>query len=288
MPPTQPFADSFHFAECPRWHDGALWISDMDGHTVYRLEGDGRREVVHAFADDRPGGLGWLPDGRLLVVGMDKRCVYRIEDGTAVVHAELSSFASWGCNDMIVTDDGIAFVSQIGFDLYKKTTPIMTTALLRVDPDGTASVAADELLVPNGVALTADGTTMVVAETWAERLTRFRVGSDGTLSDRETVAQLAPAAGVKHARPDGLCLDAEDAAWVADVNARRVIRVDRDGQLTDEIAVDGLPLAAVLGGPDRRTLYICVAQQIGTLDISPDPLSRIDSVTVDIPGAGRP
>jgi sugar lactone lactonase YvrE len=288
MPPTQRFADSFHFAECPRWHDDALWLSDMDGRTVYRLDGDGRRQAVHAFADDRPGGLGWLPDGRLLVVGMDKRCVYRIEDGNAVVHADLAPFASWGCNDMIVTDDGIAFVSQIGFDLYKKTTPIMTTALLRVDPDGTASVAADELLVPNGVALTADGTTMVVAETWAERLTRFRVASDGSLSHRETMAQLTPAAGVKHARPDGLCLDAEDAAWVADVNAHRVVRVDRDGRLTDEITVDGLPLAAVLGGPDRRTLYICVAQQIGTLDISPDPLSRIESVAVEVPGAGRP
>ena len=186
------------------------------------------------------------------------------------------------------TDGGIAFVSQIGFDLYKKTTPIMTTALLRVDPDGTASVAADELLVPNGVALTADGRPWSWPRRGPSGCRRSRRFGRDAERPRRRWPELTPAAGVKHTRPDGLCLDAEDAAWVADVNARRVIRVDRDGRLTDEIAVDGLPLAAVLGGPDRRTLYICVAQQIGTLNISPDPLSRIESVPVDVPGAGRP
>ena len=128
---------------------------------------------------------------------------------------------------------------------------------------------------------------MVVAETWAERLTTFHVNDDATLTDRRVMADLAPVPGAKHARPDGLRLDAEDAAWVADVGGRRYF-VDTGGRVTDDIGFDGMPLAAVLGGADRRTLYVCVAQQIGTLDISPDPLARIEAARVEVPGAGKP
>src|SRR5579859_528646 len=202
------FADGLHFPECPRWHDGALWVSDMWAHTVLRFEPDGSRHAVHTFgADEEPGGLGWLPDGRLVVVGMEGRRLYRLDVGTATVYADLSGLAPWALNDMVVTGDGNAYVSQIGFDIHGGSTPLASTALLRVTPGGEQLVAAEEMVVPNGIALSGDGGTMVVAETFAARLSRFRVEADGSLTDRQVFAEIAPVAGRRRAGPDGICLD---------------------------------------------------------------------------------
>ena len=262
---TSLFADGLHLAECPRWHDGSLWMSDMWGHTVNRFDLDGRRHVVHTFPDDEdPGGLGWLPDGRLLVVGMDGRCVYRLEGDKAVVHADLRDLAPWHCNDMIVADDGTAYVTQFGFDFFGGSTSMAPTTMVRVSPDGHADVVADDLSVPNGVALTSDGRTLVVAEPGAGRITRLDVA------------------------PDGICLDSDGAVWAAEPLGKRVLRVERGGRVLDELAFDAHPLAVCLGGPDRRTLFICVAGQYHKADRDPEPLAGIETLIVDVPGDGRP
>jgi sugar lactone lactonase YvrE len=283
------FADGLEFAECPRWHDGALWISDMWGHTVYRFDPDGARHTVHDFGpDEDPGGLGWLPDGRLLVVGMEGRRLYRLEADGPVVHADLAELAPWPCNDMIVADDGTAYVSQFGFDLWGASTLPATSPLIRVWPDGRVDAAAHDLMVPNGVALTAEGRTMIVAESGAFRLVRFTVREDGTLTDRETFAELTPAPGADYAPPDGICLDEAGAVWAADPIGNRVVRIEAGGRVEREITFDLRPLAAVLGGTDRRTLFVCLAAEYGRLEHRSERDARIDAVRVDIPGAGRP
>jgi len=286
---TSLFADGLHLAECPRWHDGSLWMCDMWGHTVNRFDLDGTRHVVHTFPDDEdPGGLGWLPDGRLLVVGMDGRCVYRLEGDRAVVHADLRDLAPWHCNDMVVADDGTAYVTQFGFDFFGGSTSMAPTTMVRVSPDGHADVVAGDLSVPNGVALTSDGRHLVVAEPGAGRITRFDVAPDGTLSGREVFAELVPIPGAGWAAPDGICLDADGAVWAAEPLGKRVLRVEAGGRVLEEIAFEAHPLAVCLGGSERRTLFICVAGQYHKAHRDPTPMARIETLTVDVPGAGRP
>jgi sugar lactone lactonase YvrE len=173
------FASGLHFAECPRWHQGQLWMSDIWGRTVYRFDIDGTRHSVQTFDDD-PGGLGWLPDGRLLVVGMERRVLYRVEPSGPVVHADLTPFAPWPCNDMITAEDGAAYVTQFGYDVWGGTTPVIPAPLLRVSRAGGVDVVAGDLLCPNGIALSADGRTLMVAEPAGSRITRFSVQPDGS------------------------------------------------------------------------------------------------------------
>jgi sugar lactone lactonase YvrE len=281
------FADGLSFPECPRWHDGGLWISDMRAGAVLRFDAGGGRRTVTELDGDEPGGLGWLPDGRLLVVGMYGRRVWRLDGAGLAVHAELGTErAPWGANDMIVNDTGVAFVSQVGFDMTRRTT-VLATSLLRVRPDGGVDVAAPDMMVPNGITLSEDGSTMVVAETWADRLTAFTVADDATLIDRRVFAGLSPAAGVRHARPDGVCADLAGAVWVADFAGRRVLRVEAGGRVTHDIACDGHPLAVVLGGAERRDLYVCAVARM-LAEPTPEPGGRLDVLTVDVPGQGRP
>ena len=281
------FATGLHLAECPRWRDGALWMSDMWGRTVYRFDERGTRQTVYVF-DDEPGGLGWLPDGRLLVVSMGRRAVLRFDGDHPVVHADLTAFAPWQCNDMIVNDDGIAYVGHFGWDLFGRTTRPATATLLRVLPDGAVDVVADELMFPNGIALSDDGRTLVVAEPGGSRLTRFRVEPDGTLRDRSLFAAIAPVAGAHAAPPDGICLDALGAVWMAEPIGRRVLRVEPGGRITHEVAFDAHPLAVALGGADRRTLFVCLGGQLDHDNRDPAPLASIVALRVDVPGGGRP
>jgi sugar lactone lactonase YvrE len=282
------FADGLFFPECPRWHDGRLWISDMRAGTVVAFDAGGGRRTVIELDGDEPGGLGWLADGRLLVVGMHGRRIWRLDGTGLAVHADLGAdLAPWGANDMIVTDDGVAFVSQVGFDMFHRTTGVLATALLRVAPDGRVDVAAPDLMVPNGITLSQDGSTMVVAETWADRLTAFTVHGDASLTDRRVFAGLTPAAGVRHARPDGVCADAAGAGWVADFAGRRVLRVETGGHVTDEVPCDAHPLAVVLGGAERRDLYVCLVAEM-LAERTAEPRGRLDVMPVEVPGEGRP
>ena len=241
-------ASGLHMPECPRWHDERLWFSDIRGDAVHRID-DGIVSLVHRFpAGEEPAGLGWLPNGDLLVAGMAKRLIYRISDGRATVHADLKPLAPHQINDMIVTSDGTAFVTQLGFDLDAPQPEPQPTVVIRVDPDGTVRTAAADLMVPNGIAVDDTERTVLVAESGASRLTRFTL-RDGVLSDR-AYEPLPATAAVPFCAPDGLCLDEQGARWVADSINKRVFRV-RNGVITDEHQLDQYVLACVLGDQKR-------------------------------------
>src|SRR4051812_43145721 len=206
---TDVVLDGLVFPEGPRWHDERLVFSDMHGHRVVSLDPEtGKSETVLELAT-QPSGLGWLPDGPMLVVSMTDRRVMRRElDGTLVEHADLNALAPWWCNDMVVDGRGRAFVGNFGFDMYGSGKPRKTN-VVRVDPDGHAESAAEDLGFPNGMVVTADDERLIVGESLGGRLVEFHIADDGSLHDRREFAQL------EGATPDGICLDAEGAVWVA-------------------------------------------------------------------------
>jgi sugar lactone lactonase YvrE len=282
--------DGLFFGEGPRWHEGALWFSDMHAHRVVRTDLGGQASTVVEITHDEPSGLGWLADGRLLVVAMETQKLLRVEpDGEVAEHADLTGLARGSINDMIVRADGTAYIGDMGMRIHEggERRPGQT---IRVTPSGQVSCAADDLASPNGHILTEDGGTLIVAESAGSRLTAFDVGADGTLTNRRTYAELHPEKdGVTVAPPDGICLDAEGAVWVADPIGARVFRVREGGEVTDSIAFDGvIPVACVLGGADRRTLLMCVAADWKRDVVRQARTGRIEAVDVEVPGVGRP
>jgi sugar lactone lactonase YvrE len=278
-------ADGLYMPECPRWHDEHLWFSDIRGDSVHRID-DGHVSLVHRFpAGEEPAGLGWLPNGDLLVAGMANRIIYRISDGHAAVHADVKHLAPHQINDMIVTDDGTAFVTQLGFDLDAAQPEPRPTVVIRVDPDGAVSAAADDLMVPNGIAIDDTETTVVVAESGAGQLSRYAY-RDGALVDR-TTESLPGTATFPFCAPDGICLDEQDGRWVSDSINKRLLRV-QDGAITDEHHLGQFVLACALGDQDRRGLYVCVTDAWHKSDMTDQPTGRILRIRVAIPGVGRP
>jgi sugar lactone lactonase YvrE len=288
--PIERFADRLELPECPRWHDGSLFVSDMWGHAVWRFSVDGTRQLVHRFADDEdPGGLGWLPGGDLLVVGMEGRCVHRIDaTGTVRTHADLSPLAPGTCNDMIVAADGTAYVSHFGYDFWRDPAGARAASLLRVGPEGAVDVVVDDLLAPNGMAMSPDGRTLFLSECGRSTILAFDRADDGTLHRRRPHAVIAPAPGRNLAPPDGICIDEAGGVWAAEPIGKRVLRFDADGARTDEIAYPHAPLAVVLGGEDRRTLFVCVSPQHDKPNRDPEVFGYIDALRVEVPGIGRP
>jgi len=274
------FADGLLLAECPRWRDDSLYVSDMWGRRVYRYALDGTRHTIGPFAFE-PGGLGWLPDGTLLVVGMDTRQVIAVgDDGSTSVHADLSVVAPWQCNDMVVTTDGTAYVSQFGYDFFDNTTPYSATQLIRVAPDGKVDTVADDMLVPNGMCIIDDGRTLVVAEPGASRLTTFAIAGDGTLHDRAVLATLAPVPGQQYAPPDGICADGDGGVWAAEPLGQRVVHINRLGEITDELGFNGKALAVALGGEHGTTLFVCVTNNLDRKRRAGTPSARIITVAL--------
>lgn len=257
------------FFEGPRWHDGRWWISDFYRHLVLAVTPDGTTEEIMTV-EGQPSGLGWQPDGSLLVVSMKDRLVLRrASDGTVGVLADVSEHCGGHLNDMVVDAQGRAYVGNFGFDLMSGGAPA-TAALVRVDPGGSVVVAAEDLYFPNGSVITPDGRTLIVGETAGCRYSAFTIASDGTLSDRRVWAQLAPTPTIGTFEetlsqvtvgPDGCCLDAEGHIWAADAIGGRLIRVAPGGDIVDEIAApEGLGIfACMLGGDDGRTLLACAA-----------------------------
>ena len=274
-------ASGLAFAEAPRWHNGALWWSDMHGDAVCRLV-DGAVEKMCEVTHD-PSGLGWLPDGRLLVVSMRDRCLLRQEsDGAVVTHADLSGLVPRRLNDMAVDRQGRAYIGNFGFELdgVEKPAP---TILVRVDPDGSARAVAQDLLFPNGTVITGDGHTLIVAETFAGRLTAFDIDGIGDLSNQRLWAQLPQGDA-----PDGICLDSEGAVWIASPTSKACVRVREGGEVVQRIATGRGAFACVLGGQDLRTLYVCTA---GSYDPALQRQTRdgcIEAFGVDVPGADLP
>jgi sugar lactone lactonase YvrE len=282
--------DGLHFAEGPRWHDGALYFSDMHAHRVIRMTEDGTTEIVAEIPDDEPSGLGWLPDGRLLVVAMETQTVRRVEpDGSVVVHADLSAKARGSLNDMIVAADGTAYVGDMGSHIQDASSVRLSGQTFKITPDGSWSCAADDLEAPNGHILTDDGRTLIVAESGAARLTAFDVDADGELGNRRVFASLVALKDGYPAVADGICLDEEGAVWYADPLGGGVCRVLSTGEVTDQVRFDDvIPAACVLGGADRKTLYICVAADWKRDVVTRSRTGRIDACQVTVPGAGRP
>lgn len=288
--------DGLSFTECPRWRDGRLYVSDRYTRRILAIAIDGSVEI-YARAPALPAGLGFLPDGRLLITSMhDRKVLRREQDGSIAEHADLSALAPGELNDMLVDHEGRAWVGNFGFDLFAGA-PSSSTVLICVEPDGTAAVAASGLFFPNGAVLTPDGHTLIIAETFANRLSAFTV-SNGSLTGRRTwaafgdfpsttdVARIVNEADVV---PDGICLDGEGAVWVADVVKQRLIRVAEGGTILDEIKTNGLcAFACMLGGDDGRTLFACAAPTFDDTEASLHHRSAILMTRVAVPHAGLP
>jgi sugar lactone lactonase YvrE len=265
------------FLEGPRWHDGALYVSDMHGDAVLRISEDG--DVTTVVEVEQPSGLGWLPDGTLLIVAMARRAVMRYDDADLTEHADLSSFASHEINDMFVDRHGHAFIGQFGYDYRSGDTPV-SAALLRVDPDGSAHEVAPDLQFANGMVVTADQSTLLVAESFGRCLTAFDLADDGSLTNRRVWAELSDF-------PDGIATDAEHGVWVASPAFDRFVRVVERGEVTDTIETPGRhAIACALGGTDGRTLFMLTATTIGERDKSKAAKSAaVETTTVRVPAA---
>jgi sugar lactone lactonase YvrE len=284
-----------HYFEGPRWHDGRWWVSDFYRHTVFTVTSDGEvTDVVTLEGDEQPSGMDWLPDGSLVVVAMRACKLLRVAaDGSVSEYADLRDLCGGHLNDMVAAADGTIYVGNFGFDLMAGE-DARTASLIRVDPDGTASVAADGLIFPNGTVI--DGDTLIVNETLGGRITAFDVEPDGTLSNRRVYAQLqdTPPVGPLDQMipgstfaPDGLTLDAEHHVWAANALGGTVGRVSPQGELVEAIQMpDGLGVfACMLGGEDGRTLLCCTAPDFAEENRKAAREAKLLTVEVDVPSA---
>lgn len=273
--------DGLDFGEGPRWHDGRLWYSDFYQRGIFAVSVDGRREAIHENLADRPSGLGWLPDGSLLVVSMTERKVLRDNGGVLVEHADLSSLAAGHCNDMVVDSRGNAYVGNFGFDFEAGERPI-TTDLLLVRPDGAVSIAASDLRFPNGTVITPDGSTLIVGESFGDGYEAFTINTDATLGNRRRWADTPGES------PDGCTLDAEGAIWFADAGGKQVVRVLEGGEITHRVPAPMPTFACALGGGDGRTLFILCAPSARPERVAGQAAGAIYTMEVDVPHAGLP
>jgi sugar lactone lactonase YvrE len=270
-------ADGLAFPESPRWHDGRLWLSEKRAGRVLSIGADGTISTV-AEVDGEPGGLGWTPDGDLLVVAMARRAIVRIDAaGNQEIWADLAAITTCRCNDMIVDQRGNAYVGDFGYDLLGGADPepgVLAVARL----DGTISIAADDLHFPNGCVITASG-ELVVAESAANRLTAFTIDADGGLSHRRVWADLGGTV------PDGICLDAEGAIWVADPLNNAVVRVADGSEVLESVATSQGAFACELGGDDGCSLFVCTFDAKASASPHPQPVGRVEMTRVEVPAA---
>ncbi|HUP87498.1 MAG TPA: SMP-30/gluconolactonase/LRE family protein [Acidimicrobiales bacterium] len=274
--------DGVDFGEGPRWHEGRLWYSDFYQRAIYAVTPAGEREAVHPHLDDRPSGMGWLPDGSLLVVSMTARKLLRTDaHGALVEHADLGEVATGHCNDMVVDPDGNAYVGNFGFD-YENGGRFSTADLALVRGDGTVEVAARGLRFPNGSVITADGGTLIVGESFGGGYEAFTIAADATLGERRRWADVPGAA------PDGCTLDADGGIWFADALGSRVMRVIEGGEITEEIPTPMPTFACALGGDDGRSLFVLCAPSSRPAEVEGRAAGAVHVTTVDVPHAGLP
>lgn len=276
----EPLLDGLTFGEGPRWRDDRLYFSDFYVHQVRTVDEGGKAETI-VEVPGQPSGLGWRPDGTMLIVSMTDRRLMRFVGGKLSVEAELGGIATGLCNDMIVDARGRAYVGNFGFDRHAGEEP-RPAVLARVDPDGSVHAVANQLMFPNGTVITPDGRTMIVAETFAKRLTAFDLAEDGALSNRRVWAETPTC------NPDGICLDAEGAIWVTGAFTHHMIRVFEGGHVTHDLDLgERAAYACMLGGKDRRTLFVVTNSGSGPA-IAAKKDGRIETMRVDVPGAGLP
>lgn len=265
------------FGESPRWHDGRLWLSDWGAYEALAVDAAGNSEVVTSLPSF-PSCIDFLRDGRLLVVSAnDGRLLRRAADGSLATYADLSGLADHLWNEVVVDGRDNAYVNNIGFDFTGGEPAPGTIAL--VTPDSSARQVADGLWFPNGMAVSPDNATLVVAESYANKLTAFDIAADGSLSNRRSWADLGD--GV----PDGICLDADGAIWYGDVPHKRAVRVIEGGAVLDTIELDRGCFACVLGGTDGRTLFLVTREWNGASGMT-DETRTGQILTVEAPAPG--
>ena len=273
--------DGLDFGEGPRWHDGRLWYSDFYQHRVYAVSPGGARETILDLRSEQPSGLGWMPDGSLLVVAMTARQVLRVADGEVTIHADLSEIATWHCNDMVVAADGTAYVGNFGWDIEHDRGHPLAATLAVVRPDGSVQSGPGDLLFPNGSVITPDGSTLVIAETFGGRFSAFPLDADGCPGEGH---EWAPVPG---AAPDGCTLDSDGGIWFADAAGSGVVRVLEGGTITDRLPTPQPAYACMLGGDAGRTLFILTAPGAGA-DRAGTGEGCIWTTAVEHAGAGLP
>lgn len=278
----EPLLDGLAFGEAPRWHGERLVFSDIADHAVKALTPDGRIETVVELGERRPSGLGWLPDGRLLIVSMRDHKLLRLDPGQLTEVADISAYCGGHANDMVVDAEGRAYIGNLGCDYEAANVEFHPTHIVRVDPDGSVSAVARRVLCPNGMVISEDGRTLIAAESPAGRLTAFDIAADGSLSGRRVFAELP-----KKVMPDGICLDTEAAIWVASPTTKEFLRVHEGGRISERITAPRSAIACMLGGEDRRTLFaITCGRRPHEAAAARD--GHIGTVRVDCPGAGLP
>ncbi len=278
---TRTLVEGLVFGEGPRWRDNKLYVADMHAQRVVTVDLEGRVDEV-VRVPERPSGLGWLPDGRMLIVSMEDAQLVTLEGSGLKSYCDLGPHCSGTPNDMVVDAQGRAYVGNFGFDLTGGEEP-KTAELVLVDK-GRARVVADGLHFPNGSVITPDGRTLIVAETFGAVLTAFDIDpADGGLSGRRVYA------AVPDKTPDGICLDAEGAIWIASFLTGEYLRVREGGEITHRIATGGDPaVACMLGGPERKTLFMLTSDTDIERLAKSDSRCRIEIAEVEVPGAGLP
>jgi sugar lactone lactonase YvrE len=281
MPEPQTLLTGLAMGESPRWHEDRLWLSDMGANEVVTVDLEGTSEVV-ASVPAMPTGIGWLPDGRLLIVSArDGRLLRREPDGSLVTHADLSGLADHPWSDMVVDGRGNAYIGNIGFDFPGGQFAPAIVAL--VTPDGAARQVADDAAFANGMVVTPDNQTLILAESYANRLTAFDIAADGSLSNRRVWADLGGSV------PDGICLDADGAVWYGDVPNQRCVRVRQGGHVLQGFELDRGCFACALGGADRGTLFMMAAEFGGPATMGGGTRTgQVLTVAAPAPGVGWP
>ena len=274
---TRLLVDGLVFGEGPRWRDDRLWLSDMHGEAVYTTDLSGRLEKVVALPGREPSGLGFLPDGSLLVVSMHEPEILRWDGQDVVVHADLRGVVQDRCNDMVVDERGNAYVGTY------PSPPDFNGVVVIVEPDGSARVVAEHLRFPNGSVVTDEGRTLLVAESMGRRIARFTIAPDGALTDRSVFADCRPRT------PDGVCVDVEGAVWAGFPLSHEFQRIAPGGEVLDRIAVgERLAIACTLGGPDMRTLFLLTSLALPGEAIRGTNDATVHVLEVDVPGTGSP
>lgn len=289
--------DGFHYLEGPRWYKNALWFVDFYRKGVYRVNENGVAEkIVHV--EQQPSGLGWLPDGRMLVVSMKDRKILRLENnGELVLHADIGAHCNGHANDMVVAPNGNAYVGNFGFDLMGGADHSHANLIL-VKPDGSSSVVAQGLAFPNGMVISMDEKTLIVNELFGNRISKFEIKADGSLGERYDFANFGdlgdePNLTLRIERasilPDGLALDSEGAVWIADTLNKRAVRIAEGGKILETIdtAPDGI-FALTLGAEDGKTLFMCAAPDWDEASRTSQTQGRMLATQVKVGHAGTP
>lgn len=308
MEELKKLADGIYFGEGPRWHDNKLWFSDFYSHKVMTLDENNVLETI-CEVPNQPSGLGWLPNGDLLIVSMLDRKILKFAGGEVSLHADLSEHVTHKCNDMVVSSDGTAYVGNFGMEDAGES--VNTTHLMIVKPDGTILKGPDKLLFPNGTVITPDGKELIVGETLGAKLTSFKIDENGELINRKLWARTSPLIFLliikflsslgfdlskvdfsKYSKslhvPDGICLDEKNGIWIASPTSSSVVRIEKGGKVTNTIKTPKNAFACMLGGKERKTLYVLLSNSSDPVEAQATPEGEIHSIEVEIPGVGKP